>query len=348
MVDGVSRPVRVIAVAMLTLGLMACATPSPTATPHTSASIAASPSPFPTPEVHDAQVIARIPLPHPNAQTTFGQQIAVTDEAIWIGDYFGEHLMRVDLATNRISADVAIEPPLLATGDGALWMLSPWGGAPGPPTMSLSRVDLETGATHLVAELPPAGGLAVGLGGVWLADGDLRLIDPASGSVIRRLPVFQFGISVACGELWSWDLSSAAAEMAWLLDRLDPLSGEVLEEIALPEGLTVGLVEIDGLCWTQTGSALFGIKPGEGLVIRTRDGSPQIVGDTVWHVTTRGRVQRLDPMTGSRSGPVWQLPQGDLHVDPKGGADWKLLSAGGSLWVLGGDEIVRYAVPTVP
>lgn len=74
----------------------------------------------------------------------------------------------------------------------------------------------------------------------------------------------------------------------------------------------------------------------------------QMAGDTLWNTTASGLIQRIDPRTGAATGEAWQLPAEDLHRDPKGQADWRLLSAGGSLWLLGGDRIVRYDIPTSP
>jgi len=337
--------------AVIAVGSACAAPPTPTASvmPPASASVRVTPSPssLPTPPYREAKVIARIPLPHPYAQTA--GDIAVTSEAIFIANYSDGsfYLARVDVATNQIS-DVVVDPPALAIGDGAVWMVSPVGGAPTPPSVTLSRVDVRTGEPRVVAEMDFADRLAVGLGGVWVADGELRLLDAESGAVTRVLPWSAIGLQVACGELWGWDLSSDEQDPRWLLDRLDPLTGNVLEQFALPDGVAPRLVEIDGWCWTNTQCDLYGVAPGEELIITQSVGPTQFAGSAVWSATERGVVQRLDPRTGDGLRDPWQLPEQDLHVDPKGRPDWRLLATGGSLWLLGGDQIVRYDIPAIP
>jgi hypothetical protein len=332
---------------LLAAGLLfaACGTSSPSPGSPTPAGLA-SPSPVPTTEYRDAQVLARIPLPHPDVQTAIPEEVAVTDQAIWVADARSSHLVRIDLATNRVSADVAIEPAILAAGAAGLWMLSPWGEAPSPPTVDLSRVNLESGGVQVVAHIPTSGSLAVGLGGVWVMDDLLRLYDSATGHLLRQLPAAGLGVDVACGALWTWQ--PGGEQTGWLLERLDPATGHPLAQIPLPDGVDFNLSDFDGLCWTYGTGTLYGIAPDGSVVVQAPAGQAQIAGGTVWAWTTGGVVQRLDPRTGQGTGPAWRLPQQDLHQDPKGMPDWRLLSAGGSLWLLAGDEVVRFAIPTAP
>ncbi len=290
-----------------------------------------------------ADVIARLPLPHPDAQTASDGQTAVTSGAIWVADARGSYLVRIDVATNTVT-DVPIEPASLAAGDAGLWMISPVGGAPGPATMDLSRVDLTTGRVARVASVPPIGRIAVGLGAVWQAADDIRVYDPDSGTLLRSFPNPGIDIAVACGALWSWGQPSSASAGGAVLRRLDPQTGTVLEAFPVPIEAH-RLVQRGDTCWTTDGSTLIGIQPGQGIVATHSLASIQIAGDTIWQWTSGGAVQQIDPVSGTPSGPVWQLPTQDLHVDAKGQPDWRILSAGGSLWVLNGDEIVRYAIP---
>ncbi len=344
--------VLVIAVgtSVLLLNLPPTVGPEGSSTPGPSTTAAASATPLASVGPLEAVVVARIALPHPYAQTAFDDQVAVTDDAIWIASLGGEAMLtRIDVTSNQVASDVTTGPALLSAGDVGLWMLSPWGGIPGPATMDLSRVDLQTGQPQLVAEVPPNVRMAVGQGGVWLADdGDLRLLDAASGEVIRAFGQPPNGISIACGALWGWDLPPSENDLQWTLSRLDPETGKRLDQIRLPDGVRQGLTEIDGLCWTYAGGELYGISPRDGSVISStvpRTSKLQVAGDTLWNTTASGLIQRVDPRTGTATGEAWQLPSEDLHRDPKGQADWRLLSAGGSLWLLGGDRVVRYDIP---
>jgi hypothetical protein len=315
-----------------------------------SAQITAGPSAIATPAHREPEVLARIALPLPSAQTQ-GIGVAVTDEAIFLTAYSdgSAYLARVDLATNEVT-DIALDDlACLAAAGGAVWMMSPCGALQGPPpSVSLSRVDLGTGQPRLVVELDSVSAFAFGLGGVWAADGQLLLLDGESGAVMRRIPWSSFGLQVGCGELWGWSQSPDERNPGWLLDRLDPLTGDVLEEFVMPDTVSPSLVEIDGVCWTHGPSDLYGVAPGADLVVRESVGATQFAGATSWTTTERGVVQQLDPTTGDVWGDAWQLPPQDLHLDPKGRPDWLLQSAGGSLWLLGGDQIVRYAIPTTP
>jgi hypothetical protein len=74
-------------------------------------------------------------------------------------------------------------------------------------------------------------------------------------------------------------------------------------------------------------------------------GRVHLTGDSAW-VLYANVVRRIDPRTGGAIGPSWKLPEQDVRIEvPKVGADWHLLSADGSLWLLRNDVIVRYAIP---
>lgn len=334
----VSRPPSVVGPAPTTL-------PSgPTTEPPVATTSA---SPAPTPSAVDAEVIARIPLPHPDAQTASDDQVGVAHDAIWTVGFRGTNLVQVSTNRNEIVSDVPITSSALFIGDGEVWSMSPVGFIPGPKQMELNRIDPAAGEPRLVAEIPPNGDIAVGLGGVWVVAGaDLQLIDPVSGKIIRTLSVSVIRLNVACGSLWGWQLT---AESDWVLERLDPESGAILDRFELPDGVRQQLVEIDGMCWTHDATRLYGVTPDQPVhVTDPHVFDIRIAGDTVWSVDGRF-LQRVDPTTGKDIGARWRLPVNDIRVvNTKIGADWQLLSAGGSLWLLRNDEIIRYAIPTSP
>ena len=333
----VSRPPGVVGPAPTTL-------PSgPTTEPPVATTSA---SPAPTPSAVDVEIIARIPLPHPDAQTAFDDQVGVAHDAIWTLSHNGTNLVQISTIRNEVVSDVSVTPSGLAVGDGDIWTVDPWGAIPGPKQMELNLVDPATGEPRLVAEIAPNADIAVGLGGVWVAGEDLELVDPPSGEVIRRLPASVVRINVACGSLWTWQLT---ADSSWELERLDPENGDVLDQFGLPDGVRQQLVEIDGMCWAHDATHLYGIAPNQPVrVIDPHVFDLRIAGDTVWSLDGRF-LQRIDPMTGEDVGPRWRLPADDVRVvNTKIGADWQLLSAGGSLWLLRNDEIIRYAIPTSP
>jgi outer membrane protein assembly factor BamB len=338
--------VVLVAIGLSVLSRPPVVAPAPSVTQSTpTATTNASPSAVPTPQVPLAEAIARIPLPDPDIQTVMPEQVAVTDSAIWSAGVSGSELVQVSTASNRVVTDAPVEYPRLVAGDGQVWALSPWGVAPGPKTVTLSRLDPETGKPILLAEVPYADRLAVGAGGIWLgggADGDLRLLDAETGKLLRRLPVEHVDISVACGSLWTWNLRGEA----WTLTRIDPESGKTLDTHSI-DGDDRQLVEIDGECYAYGRHSISHIRPNSvtQTVKLVAAGTLYVTQGSAWllHDDT---VRQVDPITGAPFDQSWRLPSEDLKiVNSKVGADYRLLTADGSLWLLRNDALIRYAIP---
>ena len=90
-------------------------------------------------------------------------------------------------------------------------------------------------------------GLAWAEGTLWLGDHRARTIqqiDPHSGAVLRTIRSDRFvtGVSWVDGELWHGTWESSESE----LRRIDPQRGDVLERVAMPEGIMVSGLESDG------------------------------------------------------------------------------------------------------
>lgn len=339
------------------VGPPATSTPSTQASSSATETASAVPSAkvTPAPATQDAQVVARVPLPEPGGQLPFDEAIAVTDSTIWTTGSRGEHLVRIDTGTNAVTLDRPIDSAVLVAGDGRLYALGPYGLVPGPASMDLSLIDQATGETSVLAQVPTNQLATVGLGGIWVRDTQLTLLDPETGALLRTLPVAtSYGVDVACGALWSWTTGPAPDQGStfWLLQRLDPETGAVLLEVNLPGMLDQHLVDANGACFAVSRDSdratLYRIDPQQGLT-RTVELTTdiQVSGGTFWTWTPDGIVQQIDPATANPIGSAWQLPSEDLRVTAKGTADWRLLVADGSLWLAAGDEFVRYdiAVP---
>lgn len=307
--------------------------------------------PPPSPSVsapRPATATFRVPLPYPDPQTV--EPAAVTADAIWILDGGQRHLVRIDLASGRVTSVIATEPGLLAASDDEVWLLAAAGPVAGGTT--LWRADPATGRLVAAAFLPPAAGVAAGLGAVWAAgeDGVLRKLDPRTGRVLASPPLRATSVLVACGGLWAYRI---AAPSHW--QRLDPVTLQVLEDV--PAADAPNMAEVAGGCWTMLGTngggsgpidvQLARLEPGHGIVERSPrlDRRVQATADGFWTWTVDGAIQRLDPATGAGVGPVWQLPAQDVATSGVQSPDWRLLTAGGSLWLLNGAELVRYEIP---
>jgi hypothetical protein len=309
---------------------------------------AATASPAPTPQ--PAEVLARIRLPHPDPQTAFLDQIAVIDDTIWTAGVRGQELIQIDGRHDRIVSTAAVPPSSLIVGDGGqLWTVSPVGVAPGPANLDVSRVDHKSGVPQKVTEVPATNALAVGFGKIWTphVGSGLAVWNAKTGERVATLGALHAdGLTIACGSLWIWQF--AADGVGWGLDRVDPASGAVLDHFELPDGTNQRLVDIGGTCWTDDGVNIYGVAGGQPLIETAvqAPGRVHLTGDSAW-VLYANVVRRIDPRTGGAIGPSWKLPEQDVRIEvPKVGADWHLLSADGSLWLLRNDEIVRYAIPS--
>ena len=113
----------------------------------------------------------------------------------------------------------------------------------------IQKIDPATG--EVLATIPAPGGGASGLawaeGTLWVGQHRARKIhqiDPETGAILRTLESNRFvtGVTWVDGELWhaTWEGDESA------LRRIDPASGEVLEQLDMPPGVGVSGLESDG------------------------------------------------------------------------------------------------------
>lgn len=113
----------------------------------------------------------------------------------------------------------------------------------------IQKVDPSTG--KIIASIPTPDGGASGMawaeGSLWVGQHRNRRIhqvDPESGAVLRTIESNRFvtGVTWAGDELWHGTWEADQSE----LRRVDPKSGEVLEQIDMPPGITVSGLESNG------------------------------------------------------------------------------------------------------
>ncbi|MBE1161050.1 glutaminyl-peptide cyclotransferase [Dyella acidiphila] len=114
----------------------------------------------------------------------------------------------------------------------------------------IQKIDPATG--QVLATIPsPGGGADSGLawaeGSLWVGqyrERKIHQIDPDTGAILRTIPCSRFvtGVTWVDGELWhgSWEGDESD------LRRVDPETGEVLEQLDLPAGTFVSGLESDG------------------------------------------------------------------------------------------------------
>jgi hypothetical protein len=167
-------------------------------------------------------------------------------------------LIRIDPAGDRVTARIAVrgDPFAVAVDTEAVWVATAQG-----PAERVDRV------TNRVAAVIPAGGpvggtqaVAVGHGGVWLADpGDsvVLRIDPASNRTVARIPVAG-AHHLAVDETGVWVVSGYEAALV----QVDPGSNRQVATVPVRylrdlKGLTAGA----GSVWATSGDTVARIDP---------------------------------------------------------------------------------------
>jgi glutamine cyclotransferase len=113
----------------------------------------------------------------------------------------------------------------------------------------IQKVDPVSGRVISTIPTPDGGasGMAWAEGSLWVGQYRRRKIhevDPQTGAIIRTLESNRFvtGVTWVQGELWHGTLEAEKSE----LRRIDPQSGEVLEQLDVPSGIAVSGLESNG------------------------------------------------------------------------------------------------------
>ncbi|RQZ17697.1 glutamine cyclotransferase [Burkholderia sp. Bp9031] len=111
---------------------------------------------------------------------------------------------------------------------------------------------IDPGSGRVLATIPaPGGGADSGLawaeGTLWVGqyrERKIHQVDPQSGAVLRTLESNRFvtGVTWVDGELWHGTWEADESE----LRRIDPRTGQVLEQVDMPPGVGVSGLESDG------------------------------------------------------------------------------------------------------
>ncbi len=114
----------------------------------------------------------------------------------------------------------------------------------------IQKIDPESG--RVLASIPAPGGggdsgLAWAEGTLWVGqyrERKIHQVDPQTGAVLRTIESKRFvtGVSWVDGELWHGTWENEQSD----LRRIDPHTGEVLEQLDMPPGLIVSGLECDG------------------------------------------------------------------------------------------------------
>jgi glutamine cyclotransferase len=114
----------------------------------------------------------------------------------------------------------------------------------------IQKIDPATGEVLATIPAPGSGsdsGLAWAEGTLWVGqyrDRKIHQVDPETGKILRTIESNRFvtGVSWVDGELWHGTWEGDESE----LRRIDPATGNVLEQLTMPPGVNVSGLESDG------------------------------------------------------------------------------------------------------
>ena len=114
----------------------------------------------------------------------------------------------------------------------------------------IQKIDPDSGRVLATIPAPGGGGdsgLAWAEGTLWVGqyrDRKIHQVDPQTGAILRTIECSRFvtGVTWIDGELWHGTWEDDVSD----LTRVDPRTGEVLERIEMPPGVSVSGLESDG------------------------------------------------------------------------------------------------------
>lgn len=176
--------------------------------------------------------------PFPGVEKVNG--VTCDGERLWVAA--GDRLHAVDLATGKALRSIDVPAHAGTAFDGQhLFQIA---------EDRIQKVDPETG--NVLATIPAPGnggdsGLAWAEGTLWVGEYRARKIhqvDPDTGAILRTIQSNRFvtGVTWVDGELWHGTWEGDESD----LRRIDPGTGEVLDQLELPSGAGVSGLESDG------------------------------------------------------------------------------------------------------
>jgi streptogramin lyase len=199
--------------------------------------------------------------PFPGVDQVAG--ITYDGENVWIAA--GDRLIAVDPASGetRRSLDVAANSGTAFDGK-HLYQLA---------EDRIQKIDPATGRVLSTIPAPDgsgSSGLTWAEGSLWVGkyrDRKIHRVDPDTGAILHTVSSNRFvtGVTWVDGELWHATLEDGVSDVR----RVDPRTGEVLERLEMPPGVSVSGLESDG------GDLFFcgGEKSGKVRVVRRPDPS---------------------------------------------------------------------------
>jgi glutamine cyclotransferase len=176
--------------------------------------------------------------PFPGAGQVHG--VTYDGRDVWFAS--GDRLTAIDPASGDVRRSIAVAAHAGTAFDGRHFFQI--------AEDRILKIDPATG--RVLASIPaPGGGGDSGLtwaeGTLWVGqyrDRRIHQIDPETGTILRTIESNRFvtGVTWVDGELWHATWEGDASD----LRRVDPATGEVLEQLEMPAGVGVSGLESDG------------------------------------------------------------------------------------------------------
>jgi YVTN family beta-propeller protein len=170
-----------------------------------------------------------------NGRDVFG--LAIGADAVWVSSTWRPSVIRIDSATNRVLARIALKsrPVAIAIGERGVWFAGESG--------FLGRIDPRSNTVVAEIALPsPPSGVAVGFGSVWVSINERNAvwrIDPATNAVEQTIGVGDGPSVLAAGAGAVW----VANARGHTISRIDPVANAVGATIRVadtPRAIAVG------------------------------------------------------------------------------------------------------------
>jgi streptogramin lyase len=288
--------------------------------------------------------------------------MTANDSTVWVHNGDSGLLLRVDMRTNSIVAQIGVGHGEggVAIGEGGIWVANPYEG-------TVSRINPQTNS--LVATIPlglqayRVATIATSPGAVWVTDiynETLIRIDPQRNEVVARLTPDSFnqaaahgpiGVSFGAGSVWLCEQYSPALG----LTRLTPQGDQIQAQVALAGGSygtysCSAVMALDQAIWTLSFNSLWSstfpteqpntvllthIDPATNRVIATSlvtGASPyHFAADArgVWLLVPQEGLIRVDPQANRELGRM--ALAGAAGVTAGGGALWVANAQTGAL-----------------
>jgi glutamine cyclotransferase len=174
--------------------------------------------------------------PFPGVDHVHG--VTYDGQRVWFAA--GDALTNLDPASGQVVRSIAVAADAGTAFDGRhLFQLA---------GDRILKIDPQTGQVVATTPAPGGGsGLTWAEGTLWMGqyrDRRIHQVDPETGAILRTIESNRFvtGVTWIDGELWHGTWEGDESE----LRRVDPRTGEVLERLEMPPGVTVSGLESDG------------------------------------------------------------------------------------------------------